>query len=812
MKKHSWLIISCLVILFSQLSAQVITPKEFLGYKPGDRFTPHHTVVSYFRTIAEKNKDRVVFTQYGTSYEGRPLIAVFISTAENISKLENIRKSHMDAVESQKAIFDKNEKCIVWFSYNVHGNEASGTEAAMATLYEILSDPDFNNNYKDMIVVIDPCLNPDGRERYTHWFTTMSGTTPDVNVWTREHQEPWPGGRSNHYYFDLNRDWAWQTQIESQARMKLYNAWLPQIHADFHEQGYNIPYYFAPAAEPYHEAITPFQRSFQKTIGQEIAREFDKNGWLYFTNERFDLFYPSYGDTYPIYNGAIGMTFEQAGGKSAGTAVRTNDGTVLTLGDRIQHHTTTGMATIKSVRGNIAKINSEFFSFFKSNNDSRQYLFQIKKDDYERARSLRTLLDRNNIRYQFSEHSDRAATLTIPFKQPKSKLINILLEENSKLSDSLTYDITAWNLAKVFGLNYSITTTPSDIKNPPKTHESLPKAYGYAIAWQGGNISKALSWMLQNDISVRFSENQFTLNGRKFDRGTLLILNNGLNREIELSTTMDSMAQQFDIEIVPLSGGMVDSGNDMGSESIRFIKTPRVVLLAGDGAFSLSTGEIWFHLDRELNYPAGLVNVTQMRFFNWNEADVIIMPDGNYSFLRDKDIADQLENWIRRGGKLIAFEGAVSQLTGLDWIHLKKKEAMSEANNENKYAPLKKFEERERSELISHIPGSIYKVSLDNTHPLAFGYPDYYYSLKLNSAFYDFINDGGWNVGVIKGSTEKSGFIGSAVKNSFKDALVFGTENVGRGNVIYFTDDILFRNFWENGKLMFDNALFLVGQ
>lgn len=276
MKKHSLIVTALFALLFFQMNAQVITPESFLGYKPGNRYTPHHTLIAYFKSVAEKNNERVLLTQYGTSYEGRPLITVFISTAENIANLENIRKNHLALIEPDKSEPDKNDKCIVWLSYNVHGNEASGSEAAMTTLHEILSDADFNNHYKDMIVVIDPCLNPDGRERYTNWYTSMAGSRPDSKVWSREHQEPWPGGRTNHYYFDLNRDWAWQTQLESQSRLKLYNDWMPQIHVDFHEQGYNIPYYFAPAAEPYHEAITPFQRSFQKRLDRKLQANLTK--------------------------------------------------------------------------------------------------------------------------------------------------------------------------------------------------------------------------------------------------------------------------------------------------------------------------------------------------------------------------------------------------------------------------------------------------------------------------------------------------------------------------------------------------------
>ena len=234
----------------------------------------------------------------------------------------------------------ENAPAIVWLSYNVHGNETSSSEAALFTLFA-LADPANTQTkewLKNTVVIIDPCINPDGRDRYVNWFNSIVGNNYNPRLDAREHREPWPGGRTNHYNFDLNRDWAWQTQIESQQRIKQYNQWMPQVHVDYHEQGINQPYYFAPAAQPYHEAITQWQRDFQVTIGKNHAKYFDKNGWLYFTKEIFDLFYPSYGDTYPVYNGAIGMTYEQGGGGAGGLGVDTDEGDTLTLYDRATHH------------------------------------------------------------------------------------------------------------------------------------------------------------------------------------------------------------------------------------------------------------------------------------------------------------------------------------------------------------------------------------------------------------------------------------------------------------------------------------------
>ncbi|HET7896603.1 MAG TPA: M14 metallopeptidase family protein, partial [Flavisolibacter sp.] len=309
--------------------AQPPTPEQFLGYKVGTHFTPHHRIVDYFQAVAAASPSTVKLQQYGTTNEGRPLMVAFVSSAQNVANLETIRSQNL-ALTNKNGTPSANQPVIVWLSYNVHGNEPASSEAAMLTLYALVDPANAQTQQylQNTLVVLDPCINPDGRDRYVNWYNSVVGTQYNPSPSAREHNEPWPRGRANHYNFDLNRDWAWQTQKETRQRMALYNQWLPQVHVDFHEQGYNQPYYFAPAAEPFHEVITKWQRDFQSAIGRNHAKYFDRNGWLYFTKERFDLLYPSYGDTYPIYNGAIGMTYEQ-GGIGAGLGVLTSNGDTL---------------------------------------------------------------------------------------------------------------------------------------------------------------------------------------------------------------------------------------------------------------------------------------------------------------------------------------------------------------------------------------------------------------------------------------------------------------------------------------------------
>ncbi|MBC7873695.1 MAG: zinc carboxypeptidase, partial [Ferruginibacter sp.] len=529
--------------------AQLKSPEEFLGYKIGDRFTPHWKIVNYFNHVAAGSPSTVKLEQYGETNEGRPLLLATISSPANISNLENIRKNNLRlaGMGLDKTTADENSPAVVWLSYNVHGNETSSSEAAMLTIWA-LADPSNTNTkawLKNTVVIIDPCLNPDGRDRYVNWFNTTVGKNANPQRISREHRENWPSGRTNHYYFDLNRDWAWQTQVESQLRMKKYNQWMPQVHVDFHEQGYNEPYYFAPAAEPLHEVITPWQREFQKTIGKNHAAYFDRNGWLYFTRERFDLFYPSYGDTYPVFNGAIGMTYEQGG---SGAAVIVEEGDTLTLFDRVTHHFTTGLSTIEVSSQHAARLVKEFRKFFNDavstgGGEYKTYIIKYDVKQQERIEKLAELLDNNGIRYSKGnslpvkgynyvsgkEESFTAGSndMVISTVQPRSALVKVLFEPKSKLADSVTYDITAWSLPYAYGLTAWASKdriTSNGEWAPSSRVPNVETEYGYILPWKGVKAVKAMAQLMKKGILLRYAENDFEINGNKFDRGAIIIL------------------------------------------------------------------------------------------------------------------------------------------------------------------------------------------------------------------------------------------------------------------------------------------------
>ncbi len=841
------------------LFAQVQSPETFLGYKPGTRFTPHYQLVNYFRYVAQQVPSMMKIEEYGLTNEGRPLLLSYIASPSNLQNLEGIRKNNLELanVVGDQAAVTGNTPAIVWLSYNVHGNEASSSEAAMLTLYALI-DP-LNRNTKEwlknLVVIIDPCLNPDGRDRYTNWFTTLAGKEYNPDPQSREHREPWPGGRTNHYNFDLNRDWAWQTQVESQQRMKKYNAWLPQVHVDFHEMSYNNPYFFAPAAEPYHEVITPWQKEFQTMIGRNNAKYFDQNGWLYFTKGGgYDLFYPSYGDTYPTYHGAIGMTFEQGGGGSGGLGVITEDGDTLTLEDRVTHHFTTGLSTLEIASQNSLRLLKEFRKFYKDAmtkgaGEFKSYVIKRSTTSEDMEGTLYRYLANNGITWGYAQANSNVKALNyisgkdegitvekgdvvISALQPQSVMLQVLFEPKSRLSEvtSTPYDITAWSLPYALGLeaygvkDKYISTVPATGGGnwqSAVTGDKQRDAYAYVIPWKNLSAAKVLSRLLLAGIKVRVHEQPFAVNGKSFDAGTLVVTKaSNVKFGKNLYDTLLAAAYKsgdFHYDVEPVYSGFVDKGSDLGSNKVRVIKTPKVALLSGEGTDPNALGALWHFFEREIRYPVTLVNANDMERINLTYYDVVIMPNSTiYRFLNDRLSNERLRLWVQNGGKLIAMEGAVEQLADGGWGLKNKAEADKKARDTNDipdpYLPVKKYANRVREDLASVNSGTIFKVQLDNTHPLGYGYPEYYFTLKQDDAVYEFIKEGGWNVGVLKKGNYISGFLGSKVQDKLNDGLIFGVQEVGKGSVVYMADDVIFRSFWENGKLLLCNAVFMVGQ
>ena len=806
-----------LVSLFKFSNAQDLqSPDEFLGYPIGSEFTRHHQVINYFNYLSQ-NSPLATFSSYGQTNERRTLSYAVITSEENHSNLEDIRKNNL----KQTGILEGDsspEIAIVWLSYNVHGNEASSAEASMVTAFELMTNQ--KSMLDNTVVVIDPTVNPDGRDRYVNWYNQVKSSPYTAYQDAIEHNEPWPGGRPNHYLFDLNRDWMWATQIETQQRLKIYNLWMPHVHVDFHEQGINSPYYFAPAAKPFHKTITDFQKEFQTQIGKNNAKAFDEKRWAYFTRERFDLFYPSYGDTYPTYNGAIGMTYEQAGNGQAGLGIHTDEGYELTLNDRIKHHVQSGLSTIKTSSENAKKLNSEFKTYFKNTVDFDYYVLVGEKS---KLNTLTKLFDQHDYEYKFSKEEklkgkpiystakisfDAVQALVVPANQPKSKMLKVLLEADPKLSTPLTYDITSWNLALAHGVQAytvsgNINTQP---KENPYSQESVEAGtVGYIAKWKSMTDAKFLAELLQNKIKVRATTKPFKIENESYDRGSLILTKTN-NRDSHFDSLVMELAYKYHIKLAATQTSFSDSGTDFGSPDIKKINSQRIAVLRGDEVSSLSYGSIWHFFEQELNYPIISIDAQDLNKIDLKDYDILILPSGSYSKIFNKKKLSSLSDWIKNGGKLIAMSSALSTFEGKKGFGLEKVEVEKDSTQNN----LISYAERKKERTKDDITGAIFNIKVDNTHPLAFGYTDSYATLKTSSAAYKYLNKG-FNVAYIEDTPERlSGFAGEKALEKISKSLVFGEQRLGRGSIIYMVDDVLFRSFWENGKLFFVNALFMV--
>lgn len=824
----------CIVCWYSAAFSQnaLKTPNQFLPHRLGEHFTPHYLLTGYFEYLAGNAQRTMKLERYGRTNEGRPLQIAIFSSPANMARLEQIRSDNLRLAGLEPGAAETTASvAVVWLSMSVHGNEPSGSECSMELAYQLAAqtDPQIREWLNNTVVIVDPSLNPDGYDRYTHWNRMASNRWTNANGEAREHREPWPGGRTNHYYFDLNRDWAWGTQVETRQRLAIYHRWLPHIHADLHEQGIDNPYYFAPAAEPTHAFVTTWQRDFQVDIGKNHARYFDQNGWLYFTKEVFDLLYPSYGDTYPMFNGAIGMTYEQAGNSSAGRAILTSAGDTLTLRDRIAHHLATSRSTIEMASQNAAALIENFRQHFRRSREEPPGKYKTfiisSKNDPNKINELTRLLDLHQISYGLANEirsvpkafdylsgkegamEIAASDLVISAYQHHGVFLQALFEPSSFLSDSLTYDITAWALPMAHGLRaWALTEkiVPKRPFVPFKAQEVRLAAPPYAWVIHRRSIYDIafVAELANAGIRIRTALRDFAMADQQFEAGAYVITraDNPLMLA-EFDSLIKAAGARNNIQLHPIFSGFASKGNDLGSESFAITKTPNVAVFYGDEVDDNAYGHIWYIFENEFNYPINPVPVNRIHRLRLSDYNVIIMPSGNYN-LSDASLKS-LQEWVRQGGRLIALGGAVRGLAGKDGFGIQVK---SESKKDTGSTQPILYQVRERDRISDQTPGAVITATVDTTHPLGAGLGKVYHSLKTISDIYELTsaNPVIW----IPSSYIHQGFIGHRLKPKLAMSPVAAVQNTGEGQIIYFVDDPSFRAFWNQGKFLLGNAVF----
>jgi len=831
MKKLLALFLSLLVAYaVSAQDGKRLSAAQFLGYEVGTKFTRHHRVVDYFEYIAD-NSAQVRMMPYGQTFEGRPLVTVAVSSRENIRQLETLRKGHLARVGlNDNTIVPDKQPLIVWLSYNIHGDEAVSSEAALSVLEKLTSgDSDVNKWLENTIIIMDPCVNPDGRDRYVNWYNGVQLVQPNVDQNSEEHHSTWPGGRVNHYLFDLNRDWAWQVQVESQQRAVLYQDWMPHVHVDFHEMGINSPYFFAPAAHPLHENITPWQREFQQLVAENHAGYFDEEGWSFYTKEYFDLLYPSYGDTWPTFNGAIGFTYEQGGSRDAGLAVLNDYGDTLTLTDRVAHHYTTSLSTIEVAHVNRERMLREFEQYFQSSKSNppgtyRSYVIKHSSGK-ERVEAILQLLDKQRIRYNIASGSKKPYNgfdylknkngsftleendVVVSAFQPKSVMVKVLFEPKTMLEDSITYDVTAWALPYIYEVEtYATSEHIETNKNYENKFTENPKPTrrppAYIAEWNSVQDVRFLAALLKENIKVRYNINPMTLDGKTFARGSIIIPRSQNKNVADLDNKIRKIANTHKQPLHYATTGLAQKGPDLGSDQVRYLDAPKVAVLNGRGVDANAFGELWHYFDQTIEYPFSVLNMDYASGVDFSEYDVLVLPSGSYAKL-----TTQLLDFARGGGKIIALERAVGTFAaGETKLAKAMKASEGKGDSSKEDDKLKRYEDAERAGISNYVPGTIYKVHLDDSHPLAFGEDGSIHVMRRNSRVYPYID--GWNVGVIKEDGHVSGFVGHNLKRNLVNSLEIGQENIGSGSIVYFVDSPVFRGFWHSGKLLLGNAVF----
>lgn len=818
--------------------ASVPSPQDVLGYGIGQRFTDASEVVSYFQALAQAS-DRVVVEEYGRSLEGRHLIQAIIALPEYHQRLPEILALNRELTDPETtpvraAEIAATNPTVVYFSYGIHGNESSSSEAALWTAWDLAREaPEVAGVLEQVVVVLDPVVNPDGRDRYVHFFRQAMGRDPNPNIASREHREPWPGGRFNHYLFDLNRDWAWMSQHETQARLATWDRWNPQVHVDFHEMSYASSYFFFPAARPINPAYPSHTLEWGQRFGEGNAQAFDEKGWLYYTGEDFDLFYPGYGDSWPSLLGAIGMTYEQAGGGVAGLAVERPDGSILTLADRASRHRTTGQATLRTAAQGREAFLTSFAEFHRTVDEEMPDILLVPGESTERVEALVSLLLDQGIEVEKAEgpfgsqveahqgwegrQEFPTGTYRVRARQPRGRLAITLLRPEVFLDATFSYDITGWSLPYAYGVEAHWgdgaggegSWSAVEEVAPPVAGGSGEGAFGYLLL-PGFGPSVQLVNFLQDDGRVYALPDSFTIQDRHFPRGTLL-LPRERNPELEEKVS-EAGLRPF---LHPVSTGLSDGGPDLGTGGSSVVELPSVGVLTGEGISPTAYGTHWFFLEERMGLPFDAVQVGEVRSTRLGDYDVLVVPSTSGGFMRElgDDGLESLEAWVRGGGTLVAVSNAAF-LLGEHLAEVEEREAVEEDGDDRDARLAKALRSREERELerwADRIPGTILRLALDPGHPLAAGagadgLPETYFGLSTGRGFEP--EDRFESVAWFPDTLERvSGVISEANLERMAQSSWMVRVPVGSGRAILFADDPLFRMLWYSGFSLYANAI-----
>ncbi len=807
----------------TQYDPNVPTPESVFGWQIGKWHVSHDKIVMYMQALAASS-DRVTLEEYARSHEDRPLVVATITTPANHKNISQIKADHVALTDpSASASLKTGDMPVVLYQgYSVHGNESSGANAALLYAYYLAAaqGKEIEQALSNTIVLLDPCFNPDGLNRFASWANSHKSKTPMSGIDTREHQEAWPRGRTNHYWFDLNRDWLLVQHPESRGRIAKFHEWKPNVLTDHHEMGRNSTFFFQPGIPSRTNPLTPQKnQDLTAKIAEYHAKALDDIGSLYYTKESFDDFYYGKGSTYPDANGCIGILFEQA--SSRGHLQESVNGD-LSFPFTVKNQLVTSISTFEAGQ-NLRKELLDFQRDFYKNNarkaNAGAYIFG-DEHDANRTLHLVDLIRRHDINVyentrdiqQGGYNFKKGNSYIVQLQQDQSLLIEAMFEQRTTFTDSLFYDISAWTLPLAFNVPFSkITAVGSAAKEPVKEIIFAEKDiiggrsdYAYLIDWNDYHAPRVLGQLLEKGLMAKVATKPCealcsTGNMYKFDYGTILIpVEQQEMTSDELYTLMQKTAAENSVSIYGVATGMAASGIDMGSPSFSSLRKPNALLLVGDGVNAYDAGEVWHLLDNRFDIPVSVVDVKRANSLNMSKYNTLIMVDGKYSSLP----VAKIRTWLNSGGTIVAMKGAnrwlkTHQLAGLEFKQTTK------AKQKRPYASLS------NDSGAQYIGGNIMEAKLDLTHPIAYGYQrEQLPVFRRGTLFFKPTNNTYASPLSYTSNPLMAGYISKENLKTAGGAPTVVVSRIGKGRVVSLSDNPNFRAFWYGTNKLFLNSIF----
>ncbi|XIF07201.1 M14 family zinc carboxypeptidase [Stenotrophomonas rhizophila] len=815
-----------------EFDPSIPTPQQFLGYEIGSRYTRHDQLVAYFNELA-KHSDKIKVEQIGSSYEGRPLVIATVTSAQNQQQLETLRRQHVTLADpAQPLSAAGNSPVVVWLGYSVHGNETSSGEAALLTAYYLVASrsADTAQWLQQAVVLFDPAQNPDGRDRAASWHNAYASSPASADPADKEHVEPFPQGRTNHYFTDLNRDWLALTQQDTRPKIAYFHRWYPNVQIDFHEMGKDSTYYFEPSPASMHSPLIPAASyDFNKTLAKYHAQALDALGSLYYTGENFDNFSPVYGSTYPDFHGAVGVTVEQA--SSRGREQESVNG-LLTFPFTIRNQVATGLGTLRGAvteRDGLLKLQKDFFqSALKQAGQQpvKAFVFGDAHDPGLTARLLDLLLQHQITVEALStavtvegQRFEPGSAYVVPTAQPQFRLVHSIFADTPPIKGDVFYGSTSYAIAPAYGVAFA--GSRSRIGGGQRVTAVAPAqggvvggqaGYAYVLDWRDYNASRALYALQARGLLTRAAFQPFTAatadGEQAFARGSVVIPVAGQPLAgAALLAAVDEAARAAGVRVQALASGQSRSGIDLGSDSVKALRKPAVALVIGEGVSATEIGSAWFVLDQQVQLPASKLDPAQLGKVELDRYTTIVLAGGTYTGVDAAAVA-ALKRWINAGGSLVTYG------TAARWVIEQKlaDEVLGEDEKEPD-AARRAFGDQRDIAAIERVSGNILSAQVDTSHPLGFGLPRTQLAInKENGIRFKPSRNPFSTVVRVDETPRVNGYLSETNRNRVAGAAWLLVSPQGQGNVVLFADDPAHRKYWHGTERLLLNAIFFGNQ